>query len=150
MIRLQTSTGRDIPNVQGSEISAFEKNWASDLQDTFPRVILRTSLSALYNCHGLTLASRRTRLTDPIWVTRVLEDDKYENVSLKDALPGDLVMYYGDDGDATHSGIVVSNEPPLFVPRVLSKWGSGPEVIHQLHDVPSVYGTHRRVLRCRL
>jgi len=64
MIRLQTSLGRDIPNVQASEISAFERNWAADLPRKYVNVRFRRDLSAAYNCHGLTFASRRTRITE--------------------------------------------------------------------------------------
>ena len=150
MIRLQTSKGLDIPNIQGREISAFERNWAQDLPTHYPRVCFRTGLSSLYNCHGLTLAARRTRITDSPWVERIVRDDAYREVSLREALPGDLIIYYDDNGDATHSGMVVSNEPTLFIPLILSKWGSGPEVIHRLHDVPLVYGTIHHVYRCYL
>ncbi len=150
MIRLQTSKRRDILNVQAFEISAFERNWAEDLPRQFGGAIFRTGLSPLYNCHGLTFSSRRTRITEPDSIIQILTDDKYEEINVNDSLPGDVILYYSDDGDPTHSGIIVENEPPLHVPKVYSKWGSGPEVIHYFRDVPSIYGHIYKVFRCRL
>ena len=150
MIRLQTAAGRDIPNVQQSEISAFERNWATTLGSKFPAATFRTQSSAKYNCHGLTLASRRVRVWDPSSVRLVLADDGYKELAQKSALAGDLVVYFSNEGDPSHSGFVVANEPPLYNPLIVSKWGSGPEVVHRLFDVPNVYGQVHRFFRCRL
>ena len=62
MIRLETSRRTGIENHQDNEISTFHLNWARDLGRLHPRARPRTSTSALYNCHGLTFASRRTRI----------------------------------------------------------------------------------------
>lgn len=151
MIRLQTAKGANVPNSQESEISAFERNSLERLKQQFDNAEFRTGLSGSYNCHGLAFASRRTKITESLALTTILTDDAYDRIQgPKDALPGDLVIYYDDDGDPTHSGVVLENLAPLFNPKVLSKWGNGPEVIHQLHYVPAVYGTRHRFFRCRL
>ncbi len=149
MIRLQTASRNDIPNIQRSEISAFERNWAEDLPAKYLTTTIRTDVSALYNCHGLTFASRRTRIEEFSSIALILRDDKYEEVPREQALPGDIVIYYDDSGDLTHSGLVVLNEPPLN-PLICSKWGNGPEFVHGLYNVPSVYGADHRFYRCRL
>jgi len=150
MIRLQTASRNDIPNTQRSEISAFERNWAADLSARYAPATIRTEVSASYNCHGLTFASRRTRIEEFSSLALILKDDKYEEVSRKQALPGDIVIYYDNNGDLTHSGLVVLNDPPLYIPLICSKWGNGPELVHGLYNVPSVYGADHRFYRCRL
>lgn len=151
-IRLQTARGTNIPNAQDSEISSFDRNWAEKLPEKYRNADFRTGLSPKYNCHGLTFASRRTKVYDAGFISVILSDDQYLEIQREQEVKaGDIVVYYGDDGDPTHSGIVVSNSPPpLHVPLVLSKWGSGPEVIHRLHDVPPVYGANHRFFRCQL
>jgi hypothetical protein len=78
-----------------------------------------------------------------------LRDDKWEEVELGAVLPGDIVVYYGEDGDANHSGIVVQTDS-LKVPIICSKWGFSGEFIHQLNDVPNLYGPTTIFYRCQL
>jgi hypothetical protein len=149
-IRLQTARGTDIENEQGVEISTFERNWMATLAHDHPQAVLRTSESATYNCHGMTFASRRTQIWSAPAVRLILVEDSYTEITdVHDVLPGDVVVYYGDDGDPSHSGNVVENAPPLFVPRIVSKWGKGPELVHLVWDVSPVYGTNRQYFRCR-
>jgi hypothetical protein len=82
-------------------------------------------------------------------VQRILHDDKWIEVPYEEVLPGDIVVYYGEDSDANHSGIVVSSDH-LHVPIVCSKWGFSGEFIHKLNDVPNLYGPKATFYRCRL
>jgi hypothetical protein len=149
-IALQTALGTDIENEQGTEISAFERNWSVRLAQDHPNAKFRTGLSPTYNCHGLTFASRRTRIWDVSLIQLILREDLFEEIKEQHhVLPGDIVIYRDYNGDATHSGIVADNVGPLFIPRVVSKWGSGPETFHALHDVPPVYGANHQFFRCR-
>lgn len=148
IIRLQTAAGRDIPNGQDTEISAYERNWSAVIPREHPDAWVSPRLSPTYNCHGLTFASRRTKVP-PDAVVYILVDDRYVEVERRDARPGDVVIYYRD-GEPSHSGIVIENAPDMFAPRVWSKWGSGPEVVHLYNDVHPVYGTDHRFLRCNL
>jgi cell wall-associated NlpC family hydrolase len=150
VIRLQTAKGTDIPNSQQTEISRQERNWLANFLAKHRQAEFRTGFIPRYNCHGFTFASRRTRVWDTSYIQRILDDDDYSRVETNDVKPGDIVIYYGDDGDPTHSGIVVNNDPPLHVPIIVSKWGNGPEVIHKFFDVPSVYGTNHLYFRCLL
>ena len=158
-IRLQTAKATDIPNLQFSEVSAYERNWSASLPRKYPDVRFRTKVSPIYNCHGLTFASHRTRIPDPPSIAVILNDDRYVLIKEHgDVKPGDVVIYYGDDGDPTHSGIVLENvppvllmdQPPVYNPLILSKWGSAGEAIHQLRDVPPVYGGNHQFYRCEL
>lgn len=152
MIRLQTSVGRDIPNEQRPEFDPesglIEE---SRVRQNHKRVEVRTASSGIYNCHGLTFASRRARIPDAISISVILEDDKYAEVrNPAEVLPGDVVLYLDNCGDAVHSGVVVERREAARL-LILSKWGYGPEVIHDVTDVPSNYRNARTLFyRCRL
>ncbi|MBM3303001.1 MAG: hypothetical protein FJY85_24020 [Deltaproteobacteria bacterium] len=149
-IRLQTSKGTEIPNSQEAEISAFHRNWSQRLVKQFPGVRFRTPASAMYNCHGLTFASRRTNIDRTPAIQDILADDRYEPVDPREALPGDVVLYYSEEGEANHSGIVVEMPQDIKVPIICSKWGTAGEVIHSLKRCPSAYGPTVKFFRCRL
>jgi hypothetical protein len=87
-----------------------------------------------YNCHGLTFGTRRTWIAQATEIAKILEDDEYQMVPFKDVLPGDVVIYYAEDGDVEHSGIVV--ETGDLGPRILSKWGKAHEIVHYLGHSP--------------
>ncbi len=149
-LKLQTSKGNDIPNEQGAGIATYERNWFEDLGKAFPAVIVKGEMSSVYNCHGYTFASRRTFITERSDIDLIINDDGYNEIDCKDAMPGDVVIYFHVDGEATHSGIVVENLEPLFNPLIVSKWGKGPEVIHYLAQVHRQYGNVHKFYRCLL
>lgn len=149
-IRLETSKRRGIDNHQDTEISEKDLRWFRQLSQLHPNAIPRTKPSPLFNCHGLTFASRRTKVLDLPNILRALEDDEWRETQMKDVLPGDIVVYFDDEGDANHSGIVVQYSPDILVPIICSKWGYGAEYIHKLSDVPNVYGPKTRFYRCHL
>jgi hypothetical protein len=149
MIRLETSKRTGIDNVQVVDISAFERNWNARIPKAHPRAEPRTQPSPIYNCHGLTFASRRTRVVDPRSISRILQDDGWVEIEMKEVLAGDVVVYYSLDGDPNHSGIVISMDA-LGIPEICSKWGSAGEFNHKLADHPAIYGPNTRFYRCRL
>ena len=116
--------------------SAGEHLHSANLKSKYPGATHRpTGPSSIYNCHGLTFAARRTGITQPAEVQKILTEDEYEEVQQAAARPGDIVLYYNrTNGDIEHSGIVV--EKPQLGLRVLSKWGGAHEVIHQLLECP--------------
>ena len=96
----------------------------------------------IYNCHGLTFASRRSTVDEetPAF-ERILKEDGYEPVPPGgNARVGDIVVYCNERLEFFHSGIVVSiikAEGGLKdMPRVWSKWGKGHEALHPLHSCP--------------
>lgn len=150
MIRLQTAEGRDIPNHQSAGGGEQQQNLVDMLLEEFPDICVRTDHSSNYNCFGLVFASHRVAIEDVSFVQDILEDDNYQPVERCEALPGDLILYFGENRAPAHAGLVVANEPELYVPKIVSKWGGGPEVIHQYRDVPAVYLPDIRFYRCRL
>lgn len=149
MIRLETSKRTGINNNQLYEIPPHERLKDLLVRRRHRNAIPRTDMSPLYNCHGLTFACHRTRVMDSQEVHRILQDDKWTEVTYGELLPGDIVVYFGDDGDANHSGIVMQRDE-LSVPVICSKWGFSGEFIHKLNDVPNLYGPVSKFYRCRL
>jgi hypothetical protein len=138
MIRLETAKRTGIDNFQLFDVSAFERNWSARIPQDFPDVVQRTEMSSIYNCHGLTFASRRTRIIDLRAVQQILSDDNWVEVSdMNSILPGDIVVYSSEEGEPNHSGIVVEMLN-LNVPKICSKWGSAGEYIHLLSDCPNL------------
>lgn len=83
-------------------------------------------------------------------VEAVLQDDKYVEIQLGSVLPGDVVLYFDEDGALTHSGLVVEYNPEHFSPVICSKWGCGGEFVHYLGDCPKSYGRRPKFYRCCL
>lgn len=136
---LQSRRSRWILNHQIQDISAYEANLFPKYKDEYPDAGIRSDPDPLYNCHGMTFASRRTGIHDPAMLHLILEDDNYSEVAPKDVLPGDVIIYFSNDGDLEHSGIVVSGPGPLMVPLVCSKWGKYCEVVHLANRCPYSY-----------
>jgi hypothetical protein len=150
MIRLETSRRTGIHNVQEFEISAFHLNWNARIPKDFPDATPRGEMSALYNCHGLTFASRRTRVENTQCLHQILHDDDWKPLEAKEVLPGDIVIYFSEEGEANHSGVIVQCDAPLYLPIVFSKWGNAGEYIHKLTYCPSIYGPVTKFYRCHL
>jgi hypothetical protein len=140
-IRIETSKGNPIDNYQIFELSQFEINQFSNYsKEKYPLVTQRNSPSPIYNCHGMSFASRRTNIDSSTEIRNILSDDSYEKINEKVTLAGDLVLYITPDtGDIAHSGTIIStvhdanNISTIFV---VSKWGKYKEVIHNINDCP--------------
>jgi hypothetical protein len=101
----------------------------------FPNVVMRSENTDQYNCHGLVFASRRTNIDDSNEVKKILDKDDYMEIEPCNVLPGDIIIYYAEDGDAEHSGIVISKPvPEFYIPKIISKWGQLEEYIHMAND----------------
>lgn len=137
-IALQTRAGKDIVNSQLFEISSIEIALLGDIERDYPFVIFRATPDPVYNCHGLTFASRRTGIDRSDMVHKILSEDGYKKIdNIDDVLPGDIVIYYGENGDIEHSGIVVTKPVGIIKrPWIVSKWGDYKEAIHYIDDCP--------------
>jgi len=93
----------------------------------------------------MTFASRRTGIWATAEIQKILNDDQYGEVKPEDAMPGDVIIYFGDDEDAEHSGIVLTSpkDSQLRVPQVLSKWGKFSEFIHWANQSPYNFASVR-------
>jgi len=130
-IIVQTRLRRNIVNYQSKEFSCGDLIQAEEIRRSNRDYDVRTEIDPTYNCHGLTFASRRTAIPGINEVAKILEDDGYVPVPSSQIIAGDIVIYYSDNGDAEHSGLLldVSKINPLLS-KVLSKWGHAFEVVH--------------------
>lgn len=97
-----------------------------------------TEPTAVYNCHGMTFGSRRTGISNPATVRKILAEDDYVSVESANVCVGDVVAYL-EDGDISHSGVVVELRQSALGLKaiwVMSKWGDLPEYIHELRHCP--------------
>ena len=137
-ITIQTRRGRDIsvaifPDEPPNKIPAYHARFSRE----YPENILRRQPTASYNCFGLVFACRRACVMDDS-VNVILRDDGYRPLG-RGELPvaGDIVIYY-EDGRPEHVGVVIELRElgNLKIPIVISKWGPGPEYIHNVMRTP--------------
>lgn len=152
-IELQTAERRDVPNYQASGLSYHEQQQHTRLDGRYGgRVRERAPSTAVYNCHGLVFAARRTAVHEAAAIYNILADDRYAVIQPPDVLAGDLMLYFSPDtGDIEHSAVVIvpPSDAPLGIPRVLSKWGRYKELLHWANDCPYDFsqGKYYRVVR---
>ena len=143
-IPLATRRGIDIPNSQALEVSFSDAEFSKDFRKKFePVCIFRTNPISVFNCLGLTFASRRTGIYEIEYLELILNDDEYQEVADEKVLPGDVILYFEfDGGSVIHVGFVISEpDTQLGIPRIWSKWGKGPEVIHPAICCPYIPAT---------
>jgi hypothetical protein len=107
----------------------------------FPDVVEVRRPSRRYNCHGHAVALSHGWFNDP---DRFIEDN-YFPVSFDSPQVHDVVLYFNDDV-LMHSAVVrrvVGGE----ITELRSKWGEGPETLHELRGVPPEYGGPLQLLR---
>ena len=142
---IQTRARHPIDNALGLKMLAHEIEQRNRVQQgkhpAGAKLMVRKGPTGVYNCHGLTFLSRRAWLgeeNEQQTVEMILHDDDYDEIEARQALPGDVILYYYDDGALEHSGIVINNPPTANEPEpwILSKWGHGGEFIHRYNYCP--------------
>src|SRR5271170_4067495 len=106
-IHLETSKRGIIENFHDAAIPKGHLLWFRTLAKRHPWARPRSSPSPIFNCHGLTFASRRTKIIDRANIMLILEHDEWREIDGQAAEPGDIVIYYDEAGDPNHSGMVV-------------------------------------------
>lgn len=142
-IRVDTSQGTHVENFQYFELSSFEMGQFSAFNKWLENTTERHPPTPRYNCHGMTFASRRTGIYEVDDIRLILEEDSYVEVDTSDILAGDVIIYFDEDGDPEHSGLVVEPPSNFGVPRVVSKWGKFSELIHWANRCPYTFGNVR-------
>lgn len=140
-ISTHTRLNNEIDNYQVTEFSLFEKNQFKEYTfGNYLGVKFKTAPSPIYNCHGMSFACRRTNIDKSTEIRKIITEDGYIEMALKDTLPGDIVLYINSqDGDIIHSAtvtnviVVENNIPTIFV---VSKWGKYREAVHNLYTSP--------------
>lgn len=152
-LALDTCKMNPISNFQVNHLTRLDWHSAGENRERYRHTsaVFVGSPSPLYNCHGLTFASKRTQVDGSTatihWILR--EDDFEELPPGSNPQTGDVVIYYDDAGEVVHSGIVMSiaEGAGLRIPKVWSKWGKSHEVVHALYDCP--YSPNVRYFRMR-
>ncbi|HEY0982375.1 hypothetical protein [Schlesneria sp.] len=141
-ISLETRKGNSIDNGQAHELTYLDWFAAGNLPSKYPNAKFVNQPCPIYNCHGLTFASRRTQITpDKIQFTKILDEDDYARIDKQDARTGDIILYL-ESGDYSieHSGIVIAvtqmEMSTMNIPVIWSKWGKSHEVVHNYYDCP--------------
>jgi len=149
-ITTQTRKGNDIENNQLPLIELSDLWQAESFKKRYCSAQFRTSPCNFYNCHGLTFASRRTRVYNPNEIQKILHEDNCSEISKISLMEGDIIIYY-KDGDSHHSGIVLKVEKlgSSIIPIILSKWGSLQEVIHRENYCPYYEGSTIKYYRIK-
>ncbi len=151
-LRLDSAQFRQLANYQGGVTPPHELNQFPVMERAYGmEVERRVDPTPRYNCHGLSFGARRTCIESADTVRQVLKEDGYVEVPKEVAGPGDFVLYFTEDGDIEHSGLLLQSpaSQPLGVPLVLSKWGRFAEVVHLANRCPYNFG-HAKYFRLRL
>lgn len=142
-IILQTAKASSIENSRAGELTRWDIASFGDFEREYgSSTTERAPATPVYNCHGLTFASRRTGVHTDLAVSTIIDDDSYKEVPVDEVLPGDAALYYGDEGNVIHSAIVVEGptQQAYGVPMVISKWGKYKELIHRAKQCPYAMG----------
>jgi len=136
-IEVQTRQGNSIDNYQSEYIGNFERKQFEEIVSGFNECTFKGRPTAMYNCHGFTFASQRTNIGGSDEVKRILDEDDYNEIKKDSVLPGDIIIYYSENGDVEHSGVVIQvyNED-LVYPKIISKWGKYKVAIHHANNSP--------------
>lgn len=148
-IKLQTRAGHCIDNSQELDFSINQE--IPDYTKDYKSVTPRNAPNPFYNCFGLTFASSRTMVSQKD-IPMIKEDDGYEEIGRDDALPGDVIIYYDDNGEISHSGIIVTkpSNGEFNYPWVVSKWGMLSEVYHLAYVIPEQYKPFSKISYWRI
>ena len=96
-IIVQTIKGNNILKKQLFEISPFESNQLAHLKREYDNVIFIGKPNPVYNCNGLTFASKRTGVYDTDEIVKILKEDNYIQISIRCLIPGDIILYFSDE-----------------------------------------------------
>lgn len=136
-ITVQTRKRSDIDNVQEHDLTPFYLRQVDEFNKRYkePFVTFVNDASPIYNCHGLMFGSRRSMICHTQEIMKILAEDDYEEIdNMRDVREGDVIIYYADDGDAEHSGLVIGERGGF--PLIFSKWGFGREAVHMYSQCP--------------
>jgi len=130
---LRTRANKGIANTQAWQLSTWDWKAFAEIIKKFGNAKKVADACPVYNCHGLTFASRRTAVDAQVFP--ILADDGFEEVPAKDAQEGDVIVYFDERGEVSHTGFVIGHKEVILgngltIPKIWSKWGKGPEMVH--------------------
>jgi hypothetical protein len=145
---LDTCKMNPIDNYQTDELTNLDWGGAADKVKEYRHKFASFvgEPSPKYNCHGLTFGSRRTQVDgETKTILWILDEDGYQELTEDKPQSGDVVVYFDENGQVIHSGIILYLIDGI--PKIWSKWGKGHEVVHSVADCP--YGQQVKYFRIR-
>jgi hypothetical protein len=138
-IAAQTRSGTHILIEESPELPAGRLKAYVSYRQQFPDNLERRAATATYNCYGMALVNRRGWVSGDD-IDLILNADGYRLLRLREeAAPGDIVVY-NEEGQTTHVAIIMEFRQLApggnSLPWVLSKWGAGPEYLHNASRSP--------------
>src|SRR5258708_27968253 len=95
----------------------------------------------------MTFACKRTGIDQLEEIGKILSEDNYKPIDSNALFPGDIVLYFEDNGEISHSGLVIATSRDFIAEtRIFSKWGDSCEIIHTLYNCP--YPSNVKFFRC--
>src|SRR2546423_1157224 len=96
-LALETCQANAIDNQRIYEISQYEANLYRQFDADYGLGVRRRSdPTPIYNCHGLTFASRRTGIFESVTLRQILVEDGYAEIIRDAVLAGDIIMYFDE------------------------------------------------------
>ena len=140
-------SGWEIPTDEMKSSMKHKMDYECDLFVQKFNVEIRSRSLYPYNCVGMVFAFRRAFI-DPDHLERILVEDGYTQISDIEIKRGDIVLYSAGNS-ITHVGLIyhfhyVHHSSTVPIVTVLSKWGPGPECLHEIRSVPETYGIPAR------
>ena len=137
-ITLQTSYKTPINNHQSTVLLKANESLYRQLEEKFNSKFL-CSPNPIYNCHGMTFASRRTGIYKDADILKILEDEYVHIKSIFEVRTGDIIIYFSsNESEILHSGVVtyvVKNDSFPEI-KILSKARQCGEIMHKPDEVP--------------
>lgn len=108
---------------------------AKHFKDAYPQIEIISEATNTYNCHSYAWYNSSSQWNH-YWMnypTTYMSDGSYKKIPDIDQCINRDIIYYGTSGEE-HSGVLLSKPSGEFY--VLSKWGKGPLVLHEINDCP--------------
>lgn len=150
-IKMHTSTDDEIENYQTFILLESEIIRANAIEKQFDGKF-QGNPSPLYNCHGLTFASKRTGIYSDTEIWKILKCEYQAVASVNDLLVGDIILYLERDNETSiiHSGIVVTANHSIGTiseVRIYSKVLKAREITHSIYNCPYHTGNNVKFYR---
>ena len=97
--------------------------------------------TAAYNCHSFAWYNRVYEDNDK-WIDNIsgfINDATCTQIAIDYIQENDIIVYYDQNNNVLHSGVIYEITDNIEDLVVLSKWGQGVACIHSVDDVPEEY-----------
>lgn len=125
------------------EVFIFDEEFTQSEKDSIakrfkaarPQIEVISEATSTYNCHSYAWYNSSSQWNH-YWMnypTTYMSDGSYTKIPAINQCINRDIIYYGTPGEE-HSGVLLSKPSGGF--HVLSKWGKGPLILHDINDCP--------------